>query len=54
MLTTIIGTAIGFVIATIIMSIVAFALMANQRFMTWYMNRIMRNTMEVMENMEEF
>lgn len=53
MLATIIGTAVGFIIATIVMSGLALALCTNKRFMGWYMMKTMAATKEAAEKIFE-
>lgn len=53
MLTIIMGTAIGFVIASVVMSVAGFALAMNKRFVKWYTKKIMAATKEVAEEMLE-
>lgn len=53
MLTTIIGTAIGFIIASLVVSVIALYLCMSKTFMGWYMRKVTVATKEVMEELVE-
>lgn len=53
MLTTIIGTTIGFIIASIVVSVIALGLCMSETFMGWYMRKVNGATKKVMEELIE-
>lgn len=53
MLTTIIGTTIGFAIASILMFVVALALIMNKKFLMWYTKKIMVVSKELADELME-
>lgn len=53
MLTTMIGTAIGYFIASMVMCIIAFGVITSKKFMTWYMKKMMSLTKEITEELSE-
>lgn len=53
MLTIIIGTAIGFIIASLVMTVIALKLCMSESFMRWYMKKVTASTKKVMEELVE-